>query len=366
MGRKQTFFCLLIFWFVAILTGLIFANYLAMMLLVALFLVLVAFTVLVRQEIMPPSSLWFITGVMVCLMLVAGWQMVHVSKTQSVQTTTNTTSISQKTNTKNPSLSKPIPILQGIDIKTTLFLSLLIGLLFLLLCAKVGLMRDETDNDEDSSQSTELPSGHNAQIDAQIKEYEIQVKGYKKQIMEYEAQIQTLTTDLTQLSHQYEHAKGQLDGIEAFLYEDDFDKYDVNVMLSERLQKVYHDFVMADHQTLEENLLAYNRLCMYIALIKDKTYPDIFANVKDMTFDDMTQEAQFMQLDNQALYKQICWLLLTLRRSYNDGSQTLLNQIKQNIDQISHASTQREMWQALQQQDPKIIVRIQGGNAYVL
>lgn len=357
-NKKQMIFCLLVFFFVAIFTGLIFAHNIIMTVLVllALLVMLIVFVMLVQQKVLPLSLLWLFVGISVLGMVMAsGWHVAQLPKNNDVA---NKNSPAQTAQTKKHSDKKNIPSLfKRADIKQVLLLSLLLGLLFLVSCVAVGLLDDETVETKEGIQEEKVDYPRKPILIE--KEPDINIEQLKTEIKNRDVQIDSLQKES-------QHLSKQLKNICGFLYETSFDEHDVYVMLAERFQKVQNDFLLADHQSLEDSLLAYNRLSMYIALIKDKSYPSIFKQVKDMAFDDALLGNQFVQVDNWAVYKQICWLLFVLKYSHGQDSQLLINQIKQDIEKVDDVNKQKEFWKELQYQKPRIIIRVKGDTAYVL
>ena len=346
--KKQIIFCLLVFLFVAIFTGLIFAHNILMvaLILLALLMMLIVLMMLAQEKVLPLSLLWLFVGVMVSSMVaMSSWHTVQLLK-GGVIAKKSPIQIKTQVDGKNT-----LPLFERADVKQVLLLGLLLGLLFLTLCVVVGLLGGTGQKVRwvEPIVATKPPDAIVIELKAEIKKRDTQLK--------------ELLNQMKSLQNEHQQLNQQLKDMKDFLYERGFDGNNVCAMLAERFQKVQNDFLLANHETLGESLLAYNRLCMYIALTR-KEYPPIFTRVQNMGFDNALGTQ--LQVNNQAIYKQICWLLFILKYSYNQDAQQLIKQIKQDIEKIDDIDKQKAFWKQLQDQGPRIIIRVKGDIAYVL
>lgn len=144
-----------------------------------------------------------------------------------------------------------------------------------------------------------------------------------------------------------------------------FEQYtaDNPYFLEGKFQNLYNSLVFGNHREIENGLLEYSKSLMYLALHRGE-YQKLISSMSFISFNDVIQECQLMDINQNGLKKQILWLIFVLKRSPN--SSDALAQIQDFISKINDVNNQRLLWESLQKTEPKIVLRIQKGVAYVL
>lgn len=209
------------------------------------------------------------------------------------------------------------------------------------------------------------------ELKSQIESKDLEIHDLKNQLVKNTEIIDDNNKEIEGLKLRLsdtKHAQDKLASIKKHAYQTDYENKDLKDLLSQKFQKLYHGLIFGHHHNQVSMLLeSYNKLVMHMTFFgnKDKNqHPNPFSQLKLINYHDIISELHLTksEINAQALYKQICWLLLVLNYSDNRNVQ----KIKTYIDQLDYSETQEKAWSDLQNSNPKIILFTKGEIAYVL